>query len=590
MITVEKIYRYPVKGFPGEKLKVIDLSTGKGMPGDRAIALGIDSVPASNTGEWAPCQTFLRMTIQPELTTFKIGRDGGNLQLTSPKGDTHVFAKKNAKSNTLQQVLGSQVVAHHASHSRGYWDHADAAISIINLSTIETIAKLIDKPIDPLRFRANLYIRSEPWSEFGWLGQNLKIGSASLDIIRPIDRCKTTSVNVDTGKVDLNIPAVLMRHYGHHFCGVYASVTTSGKVELGANMILEKKLTVCKLKESSKQKTVPHLTRWPRPATVIDIKPEADKIKSFWIQDPLSKIGSLDGFKPGQYLCLHNLSEKHTWRSYTISAIKDGKLRITVKRDSGVGSQAIHQWRENEKVIITGPFGNATVDSKSNAIHFISAGIGITPTVAKLSALARESFQKPVQVTHVARSSKELALWSDVLAASKKLSKAAVELYLTIENDIEGAVTGRPDTGMLANKANLSDADVHICGPKEFTYNIIGALEKIGICDSKIFIDTFSSPNIDTQMNSISRSGPIKVTLARSGISDYWNPTDGTLLDFAEARGAIIPSHCRAGICNTCTCKVLNGSVTQLNGLAGDEEVTALLCSTIPKSSLTLDI
>lgn len=591
MNTIEHIYRYPVKGFPGEQLPEVNLHANEGIIGDRTIALSSGAIPVNDFGAWTPCQAFQRMSTRPELTRFQIEANTSGVQLTSPNDHTYFINKNTSDLDFLDEILDTQVSVHRASHNRGFWDHKDAAVSIINLSTIEVIARIVGKPIDPLRFRANLYVRAEAWSEFHWIGRALKIQEATLNVIRPIDRCRTISVNVDTGKLDLNMPALLIRHFGHMFCGVYATVENSGKITSGTTFEVADKFSKAPIAEAAKQKTAPDLATWPRPALVVEIKPEAEGINSFWIKDTLDKIGSFAKYKPGQYIRLHNLSDTYTWRSYSVSAVRAGKLRITVKRDGGVGSHAVHALRKHDNLIITGPFGKATLNNASKAIHFVSSGIGITPIVAKLTALAQSGYTNPVQITHVARSSLALALWDDVMEAVKKLPNAELNLYLTEKGTFtEGAFTGRPNPQVIVNYAKQANADVHICGSAGFVNSIIHALEDASISNAKIFIDRFSSPDVETDMRAIPKTEPIKVTFVRTNITGYWKPEDGTLLDFAEARGALIPSHCRAGLCKTCVCNILQGSATRLVGQEGDDDKQTLLCSSIPKEPLTLDM
>ena len=590
-MSVEKIYCYPIKGFPGESLQKTTLEKNQGIQGDRSIGLSNASIPVAENGAWTPCQAFLRMTIRPDLTTFNLANTSAGLRLTSAKNETEIIKRVASDTGSLVNVVGNPVVLHRAGGNRGYWDHRDAAISIINLSTLDVISEIIGTSIDPLRFRANIYVRAEPWSEFNWLGREIAIGDARLDIIRPIDRCKTTSVNVETGEPDLNMPALLIRHFGHMFCGVYASVNTGGSIAVEEVITVSDDFSDKNIRNASKQKTSPSLANWPRPAVVKKIKVEALGILSLWIDDSLCSIGSLDRFKAGQYIRLHGLSGSHTWRSYTVSAITNGLLRITVKLQDGVGSQSIHNFIEKQKIYITGPFGDATLDNANQAFHFISAGIGITPTVAKLQALAAQGCNLPIRVTHVAKSRGELALWDDVIDAAKKLSNVVLKLHLTDSQTLSvGALIGRPDLRALASDVKQAGADVHLCGPTVFVSRLLDALKSSAVKDSQVFVDRFSSANSESQLRPIAESAPIKVTFARSKISEYWNPDDGTLLDFAEARGAVVSSHCRAGVCKTCSCKILHGSATSLLGEGGEDVMTTLLCCSVPKVAITLDL
>jgi ferredoxin-NADP reductase len=224
----------------------------------------------------------------------------------------------------------------------------------------------------------------------------------------------------------------------------------------------------------------------------------------------------------------------------------------------------MHQLTGQQEITISGPFGDATLRDESAALHLISAGIGITPTLAKLQALVQQSYDKPIFVTHVARSRKELALWDEVISAADILRDIDLNLYLTSETEVGliNANSGRPDFQAIAKVIKSTNADVHICGQNHFVNTLLKSLAQLNVNAAQIFVDNFSSSNVETTLRPIPHSAPIKVTLARSNISDYWQPDDGTLLDFIESRGALVPSHCRAGICKTCRCNIVSGTAT----------------------------
>ena len=592
MNTLKSLYYYPVKGFPGERLNEVKLRLNEGLPGDRALALSNGIIPVNPSGEWTPCQAFQRMTIRPDLTTLQIENDR-----------IYQRDQKHNDLGSVKEIFGDETELHQSINNRGHWDHKDSAISIINVSTIDAIAKMIGQPIDPLQFRANLYIKAEPWSEFNWIRQEIIFEKNSdgdennpiLNIIRPIDRCRATSVDVKTGKKNMNLPAALMRHFGFVYCGVYATVKNPGIIISGMPFKVANQISDQIMEDAVAQKTAGHTSVWPRSAKIIKVKSEGEKINSLWIDDSLKNFGSLNKYQAGQYIRLHNLSKDHTWRSYTISEIKDNTFRITVKRDKGNGSQAIHQLSENDNIIISGPFGDETVNNKSQGIHFITAGIGITPTVAKLNKLAEDGYTNPVCISHVARSAVELVLWDDVLTAVKQLKNANISLYFTandsfIDASFENAILGRPDCKALAIKSKQIDADVHLCGPEGFVESVLGAHDDLDVDKEKVFVDRFISPDVNVEIRQIPPIKPVKVTLALSNITEYWKPEDGPLLEFIEGLGVIKPSHCRTGLCKTCQCKIISGSATRLIGEEGEDRSETLLCSSIPKEAIVLDV
>ncbi|WP_397427737.1 2Fe-2S iron-sulfur cluster-binding protein [Pseudomonas asiatica] len=102
-------------------------------------------------------------------------------------------------------------------------------------------------------------------------------------------------------------------------------------------------------------------------------------------------------------------------------------------------------------------------------------------------------------------------------------------------------------------------------------------------------MDSFATPDSPVEMRKIPDGDSFKVTFARSGVSVTWQPTDGTLLSFAEAKGLVLPAHCRAGICQTCECAVLDGKIIQLIDSCRAKTGYALMCASVPGSDISID-
>jgi uncharacterized protein YcbX len=113
-------------------------------------------------------------------------------------------------------------------------DVAQKAVSIINLASVAAVEDAVGAPVDPLRFRGNVYVRGWPaWHEFDLVGKEIALGGARLKAVRRIKRCAATNVEPDTGIRDLNIPQTLMQAFGHADCGIYTEVIEGGQIALG---------------------------------------------------------------------------------------------------------------------------------------------------------------------------------------------------------------------------------------------------------------------------------------------------------------------------------------------------------------------
>jgi hypothetical protein len=110
-------------------------------------------------------------------------------------------------------------------------DVSAKVLSIINLASVAAIETMVGAPVNPLRFRGNLYVEGWPaWHEFELVGQEIAIGDTRLKVAKRIMRCAATEVDPDTGIRDLAIPDTLLRTFDHADCGIYAQVIAGGEI------------------------------------------------------------------------------------------------------------------------------------------------------------------------------------------------------------------------------------------------------------------------------------------------------------------------------------------------------------------------
>jgi uncharacterized protein YcbX len=242
---IASIYRYPIKGLSPEWLPRVSLDAGQTLPADRRYAVengpsGFD--PAAPV--WMPKPHFLMLMRDERLaglqthfedrTNLLTIREGGKV---AARGDLETAAGRAVieayfAANFAGQLKGPPKVISGGGHS--FSDVAKKVVSIINLGSLAAVEELVGKKVHPLRFRANLYVSGWPaWQEFELLGQTLVIGDARLKVVKRITRCAAVNVDPETAARDLNIPAALMRRFGHAECGVYAEVIAGGAINIG---------------------------------------------------------------------------------------------------------------------------------------------------------------------------------------------------------------------------------------------------------------------------------------------------------------------------------------------------------------------
>jgi GntR family transcriptional regulator/MocR family aminotransferase len=120
------------------------------------------------------------------------------------------------------------------SHAGHFMDKPDNVISLINLATVRSLEDRWGYSLDPLRFRANIYIDgARPWEEFDWIGGSLRVGDAVMRVDRRNGRCGATNVDPWTGRRDRDLPSALRSAFGHKDLGVYLMTEQSGAVVVG---------------------------------------------------------------------------------------------------------------------------------------------------------------------------------------------------------------------------------------------------------------------------------------------------------------------------------------------------------------------
>jgi uncharacterized protein YcbX len=250
--SLHAIYRYPVKGLSPQPMQRTSLTVGQTLPADRLYAIEIGPCgfdPAAPA--YFPKQRFLMLMRNERLAALRTdyneadhtltiqweGRQAARGDLRSKEGRLAIEAF--FRKFMPKELRGPPKVLHGENHS--FSDVARKVVSIINLASVAAVENVVGAPVDPLRFRGNLYVAGWPaWHEFDLLGGKLAIGkSARLKVVKRIQRCAATDVDPETGTRDLTIPRTLLENFDHTDCGVYAEVIAAGEIKIGDSITPE---------------------------------------------------------------------------------------------------------------------------------------------------------------------------------------------------------------------------------------------------------------------------------------------------------------------------------------------------------------
>ena len=316
---------------------------------------------------------------------------------------------------------------------------------------------------------------------------------------------------------------------------------------------------------------------------------------------------------PGQFLTLRlhpDPAGRPLLRSYSLSGPPGARdYRISVKREEhGAGSQFLHtRVRAGDLLEAAAPRGTFTLRPDQAPVLLISAGVGATPVLAMLHALAAARSSRDIWWLHGARcrADEPFAAESRALLAALPSAHRHICYSSPAPDDIQDRdydTAGRLSAPVLAALDLPRDADAYLCGPPAFMAGISAALAAGGIQPARIRTEVFGAGPAQTPgiAPAAARrphppagqpgSGPL-VAFARSDLNARWDPGYASLLEFAEACDVPVRWSCRTGVCHTCETTVMSGTVRYAPDPVDDPaDGSVLICCSQPRDDLVLDL
>ena len=238
--------RHPVKGFTPERLPRVELRVGEGFPYDRAFA--VEDGPSGFDPDAPAHVSKTKFTVLAKTPAVARVRtrfdDATGIFHAKARGAAPIAADLSTEADRarfavwLGEVLGDDVRGPlrvlPAPGAHRFYDHPQGFVSLINLESVRDIERRIGRPVDPLRFRANIYVSGWPaWSELEAESRTVTLGQARARVFKTITRCAATHVDPDLGVRDIDMVETLRREYGHVLCGLYLHIERAGALKLG---------------------------------------------------------------------------------------------------------------------------------------------------------------------------------------------------------------------------------------------------------------------------------------------------------------------------------------------------------------------
>ena len=502
------------------------------------------------------------------------------------------------------------------------------------------------------QFGENFTVDGLPDSEV-CIGDRYRIGGAIFEVTQPRVTCYRVGIRMNEPRM----PALLV---AHHRPGFYFRVLQEGEVGAGDDIVkladgperisvaevdallylpghsheqLQRALRIpalskgwqssfqAMLKQDSISTTVagnPGLANeeqapaWPgfREMRVANINKESDSVTSF-ILEPIDGQ-PLPLFQAGQFvvLRLHLEPDKApVLRSYSLSDLPEADhFRISVKSElNGIGSSFLcNRAREGDVLDVSAPRGSFTLRPSQSPVVLLSAGVGATPVMSMLHALAAGKSQREIWWIYGARNRVDHPFAEESRSLLKQLSRGREYIVYSRpaaadQVGVDFDATGHIDTALLARIGVSRDSDFYLCGPSSFLQSMRDGLRNWGVLAENVHTEIFGAlEGITPGMAQVVHTphlpqgppgvGP-PVTFARSGITAAWDRQFASLLELAEACDVPVRWSCRSGVCHTRMTGLIGGSISyNPEPLERPAPGNVLVCCSYPDANVILDL
>ena len=486
------------------------------------------------------------------------------------------------------------------------------------------------------------------------IGDRYRIGSALFEVTQPRVTCYRLGIRMNEPRM----PALVV---AHHRPGFYFRVLKEGEVEAGDEIVkivagpermtvadidallylpgrdrngLERALRIPALSAGWRSSFETSLEQertgstagnpasapaagpapaWTgfRPLNVTDKRRESMNVTSLMLEP--SDARELVAAMPGQFIVLRLKPSPEApalLRSYSLSGEPNKqRWRLSIKREpnGAAGAYVEDRLKVGDVIDASAPRGAFTLEQGNGPVVLMSAGIGLTPVLAMLHALAAAGSRRDVWWIHGARNNAEHALAAEVQGLLKLLPRGHSHILYSAPDPtdrlaVDFDAAGRLDVHVLQKLGAPREADFYLCGPAGFMSSLTADLGGWGVSAERVHSENFGSgpsltpgvvaapPRAPHLPDRPAGPGPM-VSFARSNLALHWDAAFQSLLELAEACDVPVRWACRTGVCHTCETGLIAGAVDySIDPLTPPGDGNLLICCSRPRGDIVLDL
>ena len=317
---------------------------------------------------------------------------------------------------------------------------------------------------------------------------------------------------------------------------------------------------------------------------------------------------------PGQYVVLRLRSTSGgppLFRSYSLSgplSMESYRISVKIEPDGAAGTYLREHVRVDDVLDVSAPRGSFILQSGERPVVLLSAGIGTTPVLAMLHALAAARATRQVLWLHAARDRQHHPFAAEVRRLMSVLTHGRTYVCYSrpgssdrLGGDFDA--TGHLSRSVFDEVGIPREADVYLCGPTRFMADMKEALAAVGVAPERIHAEIFNgsesmTPGVVSAATRVPHrpmddadTGPL-VSFSRSGIAAHWKASAyQSILELAEACDVAVRWSCRTGVCHNCESGLVSGDVAYgPQPLEKPADGNLLVCCAQPVRDVVIDL
>jgi ferredoxin-NADP reductase/MOSC domain-containing protein YiiM len=315
---------------------------------------------------------------------------------------------------------------------------------------------------------------------------------------------------------------------------------------------------------------------------------------------------------PGQFVVLQlgPVSAPALMRSYSLSGQPGASsYRVSIKREAhgAAGAYVDNELRVGDIVRASAARGSFTLRPGDTPVVLLSAGIGVTPVLAMLHALAAQASMREIWWLYGTRNGLDHPFSEETRGLLNSLAHHhSYVCYSSPDREdrpnVDFDASGRLNMRLLQELNLPRNGDFYICGPSTFMSDLTAGLKALGVAPDRIHTETFgaglsitpgiaASPRRPPHLPAGPPSAGPMVSFARTGLNVRWGSSFQSLLELAEACDVPVRFACRTGVCHTCETGLVAGTIGyRPDPVDAPADGNVLICCARPEGDVVIDL